>query len=272
MARTDILYKAPIQRCMNIYQTVDFLTKLHELTKDISRDQIKLFVNPSYTALAAARKSVPKESITIGAQNMCWEKQGQFTGEISPLMLKEVGVEIVQIGHGERRTIFKETDEEENRKVLCALKHGLTPLLCIGETREQKEKKIADEILRIQLKIGLNQVTPEQSKKVLVAYEPLWAIGVEGTPASKEYADERHKVIKEALVEIFGKTYGKDIPVLYGGSVNNQNAAELISMPHIDGLYIGRSAWDAENFNKIIRLVLPIFIKRRKTRETGAML
>jgi len=196
---------------------------------------------------------------------MCWEEQGQFTGEISPLMLKEVGAEIVQIGHAERRNIFKETDTEENKKVLCALKHGFTPLLCIGERREEKEKKIADEILRIQLKIGLNQVTPEQSKRVLIAYEPVWAIGVEGTPASKEYADERHKVIKQTLMELFGHNIGKDIPVLYGGSVNNQNAPELISMPHIDGLFIGRSAWDAENFNKIIRQVLPVFLKRHKS-------
>lgn len=263
MARINRLYIGTNTKMyMNISQTVDFLTKLHGLTKDISRKKIKLFVIPSYTALDAARKCVPKESISIGAQNMCWEEQGQFTGEISPLMLQEVGVQIVQIGHSERRHIFKETDIEENKKVLSALKHGFTPLLCIGETREQKEKKISDEILRIQIKMGLNQVTPEQSKKVLIAYEPVWAIGVGGTPASKEYADEKHKVIKQTLIKLFGDN-GKDIPVLYGGSVNNQNASELISMPHIDGLFIGRSAWDADNFNKIIREVLPLFFQKR---------
>lgn len=266
MARTDRLHIGTNTKMyMNISQTVDFLTKLHSLTKDISRKKINLFVLPSYTALDAARKSVPKESISIGAQNMCWEEQGQFTGEISPLMLKEVGVQIVQIGHSERRHIFNETDIQENKKVLCAVDHGFAPLLCIGETREQREKKIADEILRIQLKMGLNQVTPEQSKKVLIAYEPVWAIGVGGTPASKEYADEKHKVIKQTLIELFGETIGKDIPVLYGGSVNNQNALKLISMPHIDGLFIGRSAWNAENFNKIIRHVLPVFLEKHKT-------
>lgn len=250
---------------MNISQTTDFLTKLHGLTQDISRENMELFVIPSYTALSSARKSVPKESISLGAQNMCWEDQGQFTGEISPLMLKEIGVQIVQIGHSERRLIFKETDVEENKKVLCASRHDFTPLLCIGETIEQKEKGISDEVLRIQIKTGLSNVTPEQAKNVWIAYEPVWAIGVDGIPASKEYANEKHKVIKDTLIELFGEPLGRNIPVLYGGSVNNQNAKDLIQMPYIDGLFIGRSAWNAGNFNQIIRSVLPVFLKKFKT-------
>lgn len=245
-----------------IADTVSFLSKLNELTADIDRSKLELFVIPSYTTLETARKCVPVDKINLGAQNMGWEDEGQFTGEISPLMLKEVGVNIIEIGHSERRHVLGETDIQENKKVLCALRHGFTPLLCIGETGEQKQFGISDEILSMQLKIGLNGVTPEQAKSLWVAYEPVWAIGVNGIPASKEYAEEKHIVIKETLVKLFGKEIGSEIPVLYGGSVNNQNAEELIQMPSIDGLFIGRSAWNAENFNTIIRAVMPLFFKR----------
>lgn len=245
-------------------QTVAFLKRLHELTEDIPREKMGLFVIPSYTTLPAARESVPKESIHLGAQNMGWEEQGQFTGEISPLMLQEAGMDLVMIGHSERRHVFGETDEEENKKVLCACRHGLHPLLCVGETAEEKGFEITPEVIRTQLKVGLHGVMPCEARTVLVAYEPVWAIGVSGTPASKEYADQVHKTIRGALTELFGDEIGGDIPVLYGGSVNPRNAEGLIQMPHIDGLFIGRSAWDADNFNAIIRRVLPLFEEKRR--------
>lgn len=245
-------------------QTVAFLKRLGELTQDIPRDRMELFVIPSYTTLTAARESVPRESILLGAQNMGWEEQGQFTGEISPLMLREADMDIVMVGHSERRHVFRETDAEENKKVLCALQHAFRPLLCVGETAEEKDFGIAEEVLRTQLKVGFHGVTPEQAKTVWVAYEPVWAIGVNGVPASKEYADHIHKVIRDTLMERFGAEVGGDIPVLYGGSVNPQNAEGLIRMPYIDGLFIGRSAWDADNFNSIIRMVLPLFEEKRK--------
>lgn len=243
-------------------QTVEFLTRLHELTKDISREQMQLFVIPSYTTLAAARQCVPVQSILLGAQNMGWEEQGQFTGEISPLMLREAGMNMVMVGHSERRHVLHETDAEENKKVVCAMEHGFIPLLCVGETGEEKHYGIAQEVIRKQLKVGFFGVTQEQAKTAMVAYEPVWAIGVNGIPASKEYADAVHRVIRETLVELFGADVGGDVPVLYGGSVNPQNAEELIEMPYIDGLFIGRSAWDAPNFNSIIRKVLPLFRKK----------
>lgn len=249
----------------NISQTVDFLTKLDCLTKDISRDKMELFVIPSYTTLSAARASVPAEDILVGAQNMCWEDQGQFTGEISPLMLEEVGVNLVMIGHSERRHIFNESNYEENKKVLSALSHGFTPLLCVGETEQEKNYGTAEEVLNTQLKIGLRGVTTEQAKKIMVAYEPVWAIGVNGKPASEQYAEKIHALIHHTLVELFGAEIGDRIPVLYGGSVNNENAEKLIVMPHIDGLFIGRSAWDAENFNKIIRKVMPLFFQKTES-------
>ena len=236
-----------------IAQTIRFLEELHALTSDIDRENLKLFVIPSYTSLESARKCVPESSISLGAQNMCWESEGQFTGEISPLMLKETGVEIIEIGHSERRHVFGESDKDANRKVRAAMEHGFTALLCIGETKEQKESGISDEILSIQLKSALLGV--QDIEKLWIGYEPVWAIGVNGIPASAAYADEKHAVIKSVLESLYGER-GTKVPLLYGGSVNPRNATELIVQAHIDGLFIGRSAWDAKAFNGIIRDVI----------------
>ena len=237
----------------NIADTVSYLQKLVENTKDISREEIELFVIPSFTTLQSATEKVDRAYVKLGAQNMCWEEQGQFTGEISPLMLGELGLDLVMIGHSERRHVFGETDYEENKKVLCALNHGFTTLLCIGETDQEKEYGISNEVLRTQLIAGFHGVTPEMAGKLWVAYEPVWAIGVNGKPASVEYAEEKHQVIKRCLVELFGEEVGLSIPVLYGGSVNPGNANQLIAQPSIDGLFTGRSAWQADAFDKLIR-------------------
>ena len=233
--------------------TRDYLTKLADNTKDLSREEIELFVIPSYTSLPTAVDSVSQDLVKLGAQNMCWEDQGQFTGEISPLMLQELGLSLVMIGHSERRHVFGETDEMENKKVLCGLKHGFTTLLCIGETGEQKDAGISDETLRSQLKIGLLGVTREQTKKLWIAYEPVWAIGANGKPASTEYAKEKHLVIRQCLQELFGEEAGAEIPIFYGGSVNPGNANDLIAQDNIDGLFTGRSAWEADAFDALIR-------------------
>mgnify|MGYP000223060953 CR=1 FL=1 len=156
------------------------------------------------------------------------------------------------IGHSERRHVFGETDEEENRKVKTALKHGFQTLLCIGETAEEKQYGISAEILRTQLKIGFYGVDQQDAGKIWVAYEPVWSIGVNGTPATAGYAEKMHRVIKDTLKEIFPDA-GRNIPVLYGGSVNPENADQLIVQPSIDGLFVGRSAWNADNFDKLIR-------------------
>lgn len=235
-----------------IENTVNYLTELENLTKDISRDEIQMFIIPSYTTLDRASKAVDHKNIKIGAQNMHWEEEGQFTGEISPVMLKEVGCDLVMIGHSERRHVFNETDEEENKKVLSAINHGFIALLCIGETAEQKENGISAEILREQLKIGLHGTSVENIPQIWVAYEPVWSIGVNGIPATADYAEEMHVVIKDCLKELYGDRY-EEIPVLYGGSVNPGNADELIQQPSIDGLFIGRAAWQADKFNPLIR-------------------
>ena len=236
----------------NIQDTVAYLQKLVENTKDISRDEIELFIIPSYTTLESATKNVDRDYVLLGAQNMCWEDQGQFTGEISPLMLKELGLDLVMIGHSERRHVFGETDAEENKKVKAALNHGFTTLLCIGETAEEKDFRISAEVLRTQLKVGFHDVPVSQVDKIWVAYEPVWSIGVNGTPATADYAEEMHKVIKQTLHEIFGDA-ADEIPALYGGSVNPGNACDLIVQPSIDGLFTGRAAWQADKFDTLIR-------------------
>lgn len=237
-----------------IAQTADFLTQLEALTRDLPREDLELFVIPSFTALERAKACAGH--IRIGAQNMGWEDEGQFSGEISPLMLREVGVDLVMIGHSERRHVLLETDEMERRKVACALGHGITPLLCVGETGEQKELGLSDEVLAAQVKIALHGLSPEQAAQVRIAYEPVWAIGVGGVPATADYAAQRHQGIRATLRQLFGPDTAARIPLLYGGSVNPENAVELSRMPDIDGLFIGRSAWDAARFNGIIRAVL----------------
>lgn len=250
--RKKLYFGSNLKMYKNSKETVSYLQKLVENTKDISRDEIELFIIPSFTTLESATTNIDRNYINIGAQNMCWEEQGQFTGEISPLMLKEYGINLVMIGHSERRHVFRETDCEENKKVLSALDHGFTTLLCIGETAEEKEYGISEEILRTQLKIGFHNVANEHIQNIWVAYEPVWSIGVNGTPASPDYAEKMHQVIKKTLLEIFGKE-GEQIPVLYGGSVNPGNANALIVKPSIDGLFTGRAAWDADKFNLLIR-------------------
>jgi len=238
-----------------IAQTNQFISRLQELTPDIDRSLFELFVIPSYTTLESANCCRKENLVKLGAQNMGWEEQGQYTGEISPLMLSEVGCDLVLVGHSERRHIFMETDEMENKKVRCALEHGFTVLLCIGETEQEKDAEQSNEVLRRQILLGLVGVAEKDIARVWVAYEPVWAIGVNGKPVEISYADEKLTFIRDCLIDCFGKA-GKEIPVFYGGSVNAENALSLSRCKDIDGLFIGRSAWDADNFNTIIREVL----------------
>jgi triosephosphate isomerase len=264
MKRLDKLYIGTNTKMYKtIADTCSFLKSLNYLTEDIPSDQMELFVIPSYTALPAAKDTVEDSRILIGAQNMSWEDEGQYTGEISPVMLNEIGIDLIMAGHSERRHIMGETDQEEELKIAKALNSGFTALLCIGETMEEKLYGISDEILRIQLKIGLHSIKKNQAQNIWIAYEPVWAIGARGIPADENYANEKHRVIKDTLIELFGEETGTDIPVLYGGSVNPENAKKLIQMSDIDGLFIGRSAWEADKLNAIIRSVLPLHHQKK---------
>lgn len=240
-------------------ETVEYLQRLDELTHDILPQTAQRFVIPSYTSLpaAGAQLQCSGSRILLGAQNMGWEERGQYTGEISPLMLQEAGARLVMVGHSERRHTFHETDDDEQKKIRCALNHGFTTLLCVGEKLEDKQYNVADEVLRIQLKQGLHHVRPKECSRIWIAYEPVWAIGVNGIPADYSYAEEKHSLLRRTLVELFGEA-GGHIPLLYGGSVHSGNAVDLIRCENIDGLFIGRSAWDAAEFNAIIRMALKV--------------
>ncbi len=237
-----------------VQETVEYLRELESLTADLDRSLTELFILPSYTALDQASKAMEHGRILLGAQNMCWEEQGQYTGEISPLMLRELNMDLVMIGHSERRQLFGESDEEENRKVRASLEHGFITLLCVGETEREKKLGIAKEVLRRQLIVGLQGVSAAKAHDIRIAYEPVWSIGAVGICAGADYAQSRHEEIRGCLLDIFGSA-GTEIPVLYGGSVNLHNAEELIQKPDIDGLFIGRVAWEAKSFAALIRMV-----------------
>ena len=240
---------------MTAERTKDYLAALGTLCTDLDRSKTELFVIPSFTSLHVAKPLTQAGNILLGAQNMHWDDFGAHTGDISPLMLEEAGVQVVEIGHSERRHDMGETDEMENRKVLSALRHGFTALLCVGETEAEKENGISAETLSRQLKLGLLGVDSADCNSLWVAYEPVWAIGEHGKPASADYAEKMHRHMRTVLCELFGEA-GEQIPLLYGGSVHLDNAAALAREPHIDGLFVGRSAWEAENFRKLMDVAL----------------
>jgi triosephosphate isomerase len=218
-------------------------------------DRYQVFIVPPFTHLWRMKELLRKTPILLGAQNMHWEPEGPFTGEISPKMLAEIGVDIVELGHSERRAYFNETDFTVNKKVLAALAHDLTPLVCVGERKDEKDFGAAREVVGRQVRIALHGVNAVTCERVWIAYEPVWAIGVDGIPAEPVYASELQSHIRTTVTELFGETQGSKVPILYGGSVSLQNAAELVRQPNVDGLFVGRAAWEAESFVGIINAV-----------------
>jgi triosephosphate isomerase len=214
-----------------------------------------IFICVPFTVIHAVSQKLKDTPIKVASQNVYWLERGAATGEISPLMIKDAGAGMIEIGHSERRSMFAETDLTVNAKVIATLKNGMDALVCIGETAQDKELGVTLEKLANQIKIAFHSVSPEHAGHILVAYEPVWAIGDTGSPATPEYADAIHAKIRHVLREVFGEEAGNTIPILYGGSVNPQNAIPLISMPNIDGLFIGRSAWNVEGFINIITMV-----------------
>lgn len=210
---------------------------------------IQRFVIPPFTAVREVKNSLQKTNVLVGAQNMHWDDNGAWTGEISPTMLVDCALDIVELGHSERREFFGETNQTVGLKVAAALRHNLIPLICIGETLSEKENGTADAVLAEQVRGALSSMASDDTQKtILFAYEPVWAIGAGGIPASPEYANERHKNI----IATVQQTLGRPVPCLYGGSVNPDNCEQLIQCSHIDGLFIGRSAWDCDGYIDIL--------------------
>jgi triosephosphate isomerase len=233
---------------------LDYAEELKQFCEQENPD-INIFICVPFTVLYAVCDKLKDTPIQVASQNVHWMERGAATGEISPLMVKDTGTTLVEIGHSERRAMFGETDATVNAKVKAILQYGMRPLVCIGETADDKNMGVAIEKLAYQVKIAFKDVSADQANQLLVAYEPVWAIGESGSPASPEYASQVHTEIKQILCSLFGEQTGAAIPVLYGGSVNPQNALSLIGMPNIDGLFIGRAAWQAEGFTGIIKMV-----------------
>ena len=208
-----------------------------------------LFVIPPFTSLGAVAEVAgePPHQIWVGAQNVHWAPDGAYTGEISVGMLLALGLDLVLLGHAERRRYFHETDVDLNKKVLAALGAGLRVLLAVGETAEERSFGVGREIVLRQLKIGLRDVRPEHLELLHIAYEPVWSIGAGGTPASPEDVAPMAESIRTGLTELVGKL-GAEIPILYGGSVDPGNAGTFTALPDIDGLFVGRAAWSVEGF------------------------
>lgn len=231
-------------------EAVAYTTELIKLSRDV--EGFEIFIIPPYTDLWEVKKIVKDSSILLGAQNMHWEDEGAYTGEISPKMLKEIGINIIELGHSERRQYYNENDFTVNKKVLAALNHEMIPLICVGERLEDKEYGISKEVLARQIKLALKNVFENQVSKIWIAYEPVWAIGEQGIPAEPAYISEIHTHIRNVLKELYGEKSGDIVPILYGGSVNMDNSVDFIKQPNVDGLFIGRSAWEAENFHNIM--------------------
>ena len=229
-------------------EAINFIQELAPLVKD-TKNEVILCV--PYTDLFYALLHVQGTNIKIGAQNMHWEEKGAYTGEVSAPMLKSIGVEYVIIGHSERRQYFAETDETVNKKIKAAFTNGLKPIVCVGETLEQRENGETVKIITNQTKLALEGLTDEQVKNTIIAYEPIWAIGT-GKTATSEDANNSIKAIRDEICQIYGQNVANGVIIQYGGSVKSSNAKELFEMSDIDGGLVGGASLKSEEFSKIV--------------------
>lgn len=228
-----------------------------ELASDVKRrlsgldSSVKVVLCPPFTALAEVATAILGTDVLLGAQNMYWEEEGAYTGELSPLMLKDAGCSVVIIGHSERRHLFGETDDAVNKKAHAALKAGLKPIICVGETESEREQDKTETVIVEQVQNGLAGLSSEQAAKIVIAYEPVWAIGT-GKNATPDQAQEVHALIRNLLAEKFDKSVASSLPILYGGSVKPGNADELLAQPDINGALVGGASLDGDSFEKIV--------------------
>ncbi len=213
---------------------------------------VQPFVIPPFPYIRDVSDILAETRVRVGAQNMHWDDTGAWTGEVSPLMVKDCGATLVEIGHSERRCHFGETDETVARKTQAAVKHGLTALVCIGDTKDEFETGRTAAALEKQVRALLKYTAGTASGSIVIAYEPVWSIGEGGVPAAPEFANEQHIRIADLVMSVAGVK----LPILYGGSVNPRNCSELARQSHIDGLFIGRAAWEVKGYVGIINTVL----------------
>ncbi len=247
-----------------MHTVLDTATELaSEIVRQVGNVQeIQVAVCPPFVSLEAVSAVLKGSRVHLGAQNMFYEDEGAYTGEISAPMLLSVGCTYVIVGHSERRQYFCETDESVNRKVARALRHRLIPIVCVGETLEQRERGEALPVVQRQVYHAFQGVEPEAPDRLVVAYEPVWAIGT-GHTATPEQAQEMHAAIRSWLSELWGESMAREVPILYGGSVKPGNAADLFVQPDIDGGLIGGASLKAESFAAIVEAARAQVVKKR---------
>jgi triosephosphate isomerase len=229
------------------------LDLVRELKSAISEARgVEVAIAPPFTALHAVHKELEDSSIHLAAQNLYWEEKGAFTGEVSPTMLKEAGCHYVILGHSERRQFFGETDETVNRRIKAAIRHGLKVIFCIGETLKEREDGETFSVIERQMEGGLKGLGDKEMKSLVIAYEPIWAIGT-GKTATPEQAEEVHRFIREKLKKLYSREISEEIRIQYGGSVTPENIQGLMNQPDIDGALVGGASLKAESFSKIVR-------------------
>jgi len=229
------------------------LDLVRQLKTSISRiEGVEVAVAPPFTALYAVRKELEGSTIRLAAQNLFWEEKGAYTGEVSPPMLKEMGCHYVILGHSERRQFFGETDETVNRKIKAALGQDLSVIFCIGETLKEREEGKTFSVIEKQVTGGLKDIGKEEMRRIVVAYEPVWAIGT-GKTATPEQAEEVHRFIREKLGKLFSREIAEGVRIQYGGSVTPENIKGLMGQENIDGALVGGASLKADTFSKIVR-------------------
>jgi triosephosphate isomerase (TIM) len=237
------MYKTP-------EQTTEFFREFLPMVADHVRDEI--VVCAPFIDLHAAVKAANSSNVLIGAQNVHWDKEGAFTGEVSVGMLTAVGVTHVIIGHSERRQYFNETDDTVNRKLKTTLESGFTPIVCIGEVLEEREAGLTEDVLRRQCTRAFHGISARKAAKLAIAYEPVWAIGT-GKTATPQMASDAHQVIRHEAEKAFGKVFSDTLRILYGGSVKPDNVSALMSEEEIDGALVGGASLEPESFTKIVK-------------------
>ncbi|MFZ1082589.1 MAG: triose-phosphate isomerase [Candidatus Kryptoniota bacterium] len=235
----------------DVNETSEFFSSLQKEMKDYN-GKTEVVICPPFIALQAAVKSAQGTLFKIGAQNLHYENDGAYTGEISARMIKSLGIPYVIVGHSERRQYFGETDETVAKKVKKALSESLNVILCVGETLGERDGNVTEKVLERQVKAALEGLTAQQLKSVVIAYEPVWAIGT-GRNATPQQAEDAHAFIRSTVGKMFGKDAAQDLTIQYGGSMKPENAAELLSQPDVDGGLIGGASLKADSFAKIVK-------------------
>ena len=232
-----------------VHEAVEFVKELRPAVKDIT--DVEIVLAPAFTAVHALADAARNTKIGVAAQNLHWEREGAFTGEVSPAMVREAGAEYVIVGHSGRRRLFGETDAIVNRKALAAIDARLTPIVCIGETLEEREREETFAVLDRQIKDGLDRLTAEQTAELVVAYEPVWAIGT-GRTATAAQAGEAHAHIRKRLRQWFGGDAADHCHIIYGGSVKPDNIRDLIAEADVDGALVGGASLEVRSFTEIV--------------------